>query len=312
MRGAGEASEVTGVTVGCHRAGAVPGDPTASAAARRRPTPIARPAPTARPRSDERRPTPAARPVIPAHLARRATSGNPAPQGNRADPDRAGGPSGPWARSPVLGSPWLRCPRPRPGHPVRPNLPDHWDRSGRPGSRVGSHRRGRPTAYPRRSARSTRSNRSIHPARPNRSIHRIRPVDPVHSARRAVRSVHSVRSVRSVRPCRYHPTMCRTGRMRLSIRTHRTRLVPVVGSPQSPPRRAGAFPAGHDEGRGHRSRRPVRHRDAYLHPNAFLGHVIPAAQPDHRVSDLPRDRSPKRARKHQSAGSSEPLTPWPV
>lgn len=289
-KGVREGSEVTGgtgVTAGGHRAGAVTRDPTVSAAARR-PTPMARPTPTARPRSAVYRPTPAARPGGPATLVRRATSGSLALPGNPADPDRAGGPSVSWVRSPVLWGPWIRCPRLRPGHPVRRNLPDHQDRqdhSGRPVRRVRSrcpvrsHHRDRPTAYP---------------CQPVCSIHRIRPVDPAHSARPAVRSVH---------PYRYRSTRCRT---------RRTRLVPVVGSPQSPPRRAGAFPAGHDEGRGHRSRRPVRHRDAYLHPNAFLGHVIPAAQPDHRVSDLPRDRSPKRARKHQSAGSSEPLTPWPV
>jgi len=37
-----------------------------------------------------------------------------------------------------------------------------------------------------------------------------------------------------------------------------------------PPPRAGAFPAGHVEDPGHQSPRPVRHRDAYLHPTAFL------------------------------------------
>ncbi len=75
-----------------------------------------------------------------------------------------------------------------------------------------------------------------------------------------------------------------------------------------PPRRAGAFPAGHDEDPGHRSPRPVRHRDAYLHPTAFLGRAVPPAQPDHRVSDLPHGRPPKRAVKHPVRG----IVPVPV
>lgn len=120
--------------------------------------------------------------------------------------------------------------------------------------------------------------------------------------------------VRSARPARSAPGArrapeSRRGRPR---RSGRWTCRAPDGSPRPPPPRVGACPAGHDEDRGHRSRRPVRHRDAYLHPNAFLGRVTPAAQPDHRVSDLPRDRSPKRVRKHQSAGSPEPLTPWPV
>ncbi|BAC72506.1 hypothetical protein SAVERM_4794 [Streptomyces avermitilis MA-4680 = NBRC 14893] len=90
-----------------------------------------------------------------------------------------------------------------------------------------------------------------------------------------------------------------------------TSPVPDVSRPL-PPRRAGAFPAGHAEDRGHRSPRPVRHRDAYLHPTAVLGRVAPAAQPDHRVSDLPHGVPPKRAVKHLSAGSWRPLTPWLV
>src|SRR5690606_23955355 len=80
---------------------------------------------------------------------------------------------------------------------------------------------------------------------------------------------------------------------------------PDVPLPRLPPR-AGAFPAWLDEDPGRRSPRPVRHRDAYLHPTAFLGRVAPAAQPDHRVSDLPHGRAPKRAVKHTSAGSWQP------
>ncbi|EFL34035.1 conserved hypothetical protein [Streptomyces viridochromogenes DSM 40736] len=40
----------------------------------------------------------------------------------------------------------------------------------------------------------------------------------------------------------------------------------------------------------------------------FLGRVAPAAQPDHRVSDLPHGRPPKRALNHLTAGSSQPPT----
>ncbi|EFE67826.1 predicted protein [Streptomyces viridosporus ATCC 14672] len=76
-------------------------------------------------------------------------------------------------------------------------------------------------------------------------------------------------------------------------------------SPRAPPR-VGAFPAGHVEDPGRRSPRPVRHRDAYLHPTAFLRRAAPGAQPDHRVSDLPHGRPPKRAVRHLSAGTSQP------